>query len=261
MNQQLYQQFLYAAMVLVNIGKYNERIYEHQERIQEQRAIMEAEERKARQASRRRPRWIPLSIISGIIFLSVFLGGFVSVVEDAYIDDPSTVIALLILSMVFGFVFFLCAVVGPTISIIRRQKAMKKAKNELACVSTDINKVISQINNDIREVEKARNEYARENSHYFNFLPAHYHNESAIAFMLQALENMRADTLKEVINLYEYELHLRRQEQILEDHAYAQRLHNEQMEYLMASINRSQENMRSDMQFMAAMQAIDILTR
>lgn len=49
--------------------------------------------------------------------------------------------------------------------------------------------------------------FVEENIHLIEFLPMQYRDLQAVSFMLLAVANGRADTLKEAINLYEEQLH------------------------------------------------------
>ncbi|MBQ5794097.1 MAG: hypothetical protein IIW17_08775, partial [Clostridia bacterium] len=65
--------------------------------------------------------------------------------------------------------------------------------------------------------------------HYLEFLPTSYRNVMAVGFMLEAVQNLRADTLKEAINLYEQELKHMAAMEVAE----LQRAQNENLMYLL----------------------------
>lgn len=70
---------------------------------------------------------------------------------------------------------------------------------------------------------KARTEcfaFKTHNSRFVQFLPQKYRNMTATQWMANAVANRRADTLKEVINLYEEQLHRWEMENIGREMAY-----------------------------------------
>jgi len=55
-------------------------------------------------------------------------------------------------------------------------------------------------------IKREKAEFLKSQAQILSFLPADYQNLHAVGFMLTAVKNCRADTLKEAINLYESEL-------------------------------------------------------
>ena len=57
-----------------------------------------------------------------------------------------------------------------------------------------------------KRIKREKAEFLKSQTQILAFLPADYQNLHAVGFMLTAIKNCRADTLKEAINLYESEL-------------------------------------------------------
>lgn len=120
---------------------------------------------------------------------------------------------------------FCCAVLFGSLGIIvqtysyakhDRAKNMKKADEywNTTCISLE-----QRLNMGQEKLNTAIIEY--ENDEFFMEVPEKYRNEDAYDFCISAIKNRRADTEKEMYNLYEEELHRRRtieiEEQKLEE--------------------------------------------
>lgn len=84
------------------------------------------------------------------------------------------------------------------IGIILPFVVKKRAKKKLVAISTEKNQKID-------EFEEQRNGYIHQHSDIFGFMPDLYVNSYTIAILLNYVNNMRADNLKEAINLFEQE--------------------------------------------------------
>ena len=93
------------------------------------------------------------------------------------------------------------------------------------------------------------------------FLPEKYRNIHATTFMLEALQNLRADTLKEVINLYEAELSNIKMYNQTQLEMQLQQQHMEAIQNVMQDIHTNQESIRSDLFQMKAIQFYDTINK
>ena len=141
----------------------------------------------------------------------------------------------------------------------KREEKVKEATEECKATQAEAQTKINRLADEIDNLEMRKKQYITDSQSRLSFLPADYCNPHAIGFMLKALENMRADNLKELVNLYEQELHFLKQERILSNNAEMQRIYNENMLYAMESINRNQEQMKASLQFIEIMQFISML--
>ena len=115
--------------------------------------------------------------------------------------------------------------------------------------------------NTAKEVEIIKDglrKFGEENEYLMEFLPVKYRWPDAIYFMLQAVENLRADSLKEVINLYEQELHLLEQERILNNNALMQQRYNESLQQMMQVIDANQQQINSNLKFVQTLQFLNL---
>ena len=94
-------------------------------------------------------------------------------------------------------------------------------------------------------------------SEFYDFLPEKYQELYAVLFMLDAVKSLRADTLKEPINLWEAELKwMAEQQQKRQFEAIRQR-QNEQMLAAMSAIESNQEQINSNLSDIKVMQFMD----
>ena len=117
---------------------------------------------------------------------------------------------------------------------------------------------IAAANSEIQKITNSMETFMREHKNLLDFLPEKYHTIMAISFMLESVKNLRADTLKEVINLYEQELHLLEQERILQNNVRMQQLQNQRMIYAMEQIKSNQEIIESNILDIKALQIVDM---
>ncbi len=265
MNQQLYNQFLDAASVMVGAQKFDEAITRKTDEWTDVGTkLLEARD-KGKNAHKSYGKWTGWGIffvIFGLGNAALFIFSSVAVflefiISGQYFDIMELIPFLFIIGLFIVMGFF--GIYLITAAKIKRKKYVKKATKESEIAQAEIQVVLDKIEDEIDQLKARLRQFADENEHLIQFLPSCYRNPQAIGFMLKAIENLRADTLTDVINLYEQELHFLEQRQILENNAEMQRIHNENMLYAMDSINRNQERMNSNLQFIQAMQFINML--
>ena len=265
MNEQLYNQFLDAASVMIGVQKFDEAINTKTDEWSDKCGeLLDAQDR-AKSANKSYGKWTGWGVffmIFGFVNALLYSAAVVIAVFGAILEGTSFYLVEIIpLMLVVGFLFFvgflgMCLFVAAR---IKRKKRVKKAKKECAVAEVEIQAQIDKIEEEIEYIKGHLREFADENEHLIQFLPSSYRNPHAIGFMLKAIENLRANTLTDVINLYEQELHFLEQRSILQNNAEMQRIHNENMLYAMETINRNQERMNSNLQFIQAMQIINML--
>ena len=112
----------------------------------------------------------------------------------------------------------------------KRKRALLKHE-ELEAEMKEKNDALTE---ELRTLGQAWDAYSEENWHHVEFLPEDYQHTHAVGYMLKAVKNFRADSLKEAINLYYQEFEsLAAIEQ--------QRIMNEDMLYVLEEINESIE--------------------
>lgn len=127
-------------------------------------------------------------------------------------------------------------------NVDQARKAYEKAVQE------DIAPTINQANADIEMLSATEERLWEKNQFYLEFLPIRYRTEIATSFMLSAVKNSRADTLKEAINLYENTIAQWKLEKILSDAVQMQRKHFEYMTTAAQEIAQNQQILHRDLQ-------------
>ena len=262
MNQELYHQFLDGASVIAAVQKFEQKIATKKNvwaNLCVEHGSGEENIKKAKGSYGKWKGWGIFMMIFGFGNLLLIAYAMMETVRELGFDvsmaEISPIIGVALFLAAFGFM----GVILLAAAAAKRRKRVEQATRECATIEETAQAKIDKLESEIDGLEARMKKYIIDNQHRLSFLPSDYRNPHAIAFMLKALENMRAETLKELINLYEQELHFLAQERILSNNAEMQRIHNESMLYAMESIRRNQEQMQSNIQFMQAMQIISML--
>ncbi len=266
MNQQLYNQLVDAASVMVGVQEFDEAITRKTDEWARMGGVLFDTKDKVKEAHKSYGKWTGWGIfflIFGLGNALLFLISIIFVAAEYIIDgdyfDISEMSPFIVLMIIFGLIAFggICLIISAS---AKRKHYVKKVTKEVSIAEVELQQEIDKIENDIEKLREGLQKFADENRHFLDFLPSNYRNPQAIGFMLRAIENLRADTLTDVINLYEQELHFMEQRRILEDTAEMQRIHNENMKYAMESINRNQERTNANLNVIQAMQFISMLS-
>lgn len=158
-------------------------------------------------------------------------------------------IPMILFAVAFSFILIIGGIAviaaGVVLLSIILPKSIKKHQNkyrqEYDKIKEDSEKKNTELNAAITELKENAVEFLEKNSHRIEFLPVDYQTADAAGFMLQAVKNLRADSLKEAINLYAEELKHRERMAAAE----RQRIQNEEMMYAMQMLNMNMENMTS----------------
>ena len=126
---------------------------------------------------------------------------------------------------------------------LRQEDEVKNKADEAA---------IAQLEADAVTLQKAAKELLA-------FLPDTYRNAEAACYMLLAVKDGRADTLKEAMNLYEEQLHRWKMEKIAANSARMQQIHMESMRSAMQEISDNQQHIQDQLSTITALQITDML--
>lgn len=110
--------------------------------------------------------------------------------------------------LVFAIMFPPIIIVLLPIRIIQKIKFNKDKKNQLALMDElgkRMDEVLLQEDEFCKKVKRDQSKFLKEHLSELSFLPPDYHNLYAIGYMMTLIRTCRADSLKEVINLYEEE--------------------------------------------------------
>ena len=111
---------------------------------------------------------------------------------------------------VVGIFFIACVVMSliPIIFIVFSTHRIRKRRTDYDLIyKTNIEPQIKVYEAELQRTNDLAEKFVRENNYVIAFLPAQYRNIQAVSFMLVAVTSGRADSLKEVYNLYEEQLH------------------------------------------------------
>lgn len=145
--------------------------------------------------------------------------------------------------------------------ILYKRKYCNKKDQELLAVSEaycqeNFYPAIQECEQNIQNLTNERNKFVNANKHILQFLPQEYQNASAVVYMEQAVRNCRADSLKEVINLYEDQLHKWKIEQQNQEILDQQALQNYLLEEQRDAMDRMRREQRSTNTALAGIEAL-----
>ena len=257
MNQQLYKQLLYAGEVLA----YRDAVECEAERIQEEIKRNNVKVKSSRSKldellyPKKKRLKVFVGIVAAIASLPLILAaigilaygiigsalviaeGEMSITGEGMFAVLATILVCIggaLLFLLFDFLpltlMFLMFKSSGVFGKRKRKRALLKHE-ELEAEMKEKNDALTE---ELRTLGQAWDAYSEENWHHVEFLPEDYQHTHAVGYMLKAVKNFRADSLKEAINLYYQEFEsLAAIEQ--------QRIMNEDMLYVLEEINESIE--------------------
>lgn len=210
MNTELYKQFLNAFNVLANAEKFQEFIDES--KLRWQQAAEEEENAQKELEYIKYKRKDTLTRLICVCFCPPVL--------------PFALIAIFVKSNKYK-------------NLIAQQE------QQIEELSTRCDEVLAEEGEICKQIKADRSKYLNDNEKLLSFIPQDYRNIYAVGFMTTAIKNCRAESLKEVINLYEEELYRLK---MLEKADQSNMLRRAEAEYLdamaneLAGISQSVEN-------------------
>ena len=243
MNKKLYTQFLNAASTMLVLENYDYDIQKLNEQIKDSRISIQ----KAKDKIKTSKKYCRALTVWGIIVTAS--GAQVSILLFAEFAK----FAPIVFSMLPVGIFMI------VMAIVRRRVVRKKFRKEFEETEANLVPAIEEMEAKILQLEAEKVEFMTGNANTLEFLPYSYHNIQAIGFMLKAIENLRADNITDVINLYEQELHYLEQTRILTNHMEMQRIYNENIQYALESIKRNQQQINSNIRLIQVMEIVDDL--
>ena len=249
MNQELYDQLLNGGLVALYREKRKKDILEVNNRVRAE----EVELNKKKQLIDEKPYEYSSKKGWGIFFLILCVMGNISLFSSlgTLLENGKLVVWLL-----SGSWTFLLTSIGLILLVFAKKTRKKYIIEKTAEYKAEEEKytdLLKKSTEELNGITAEINEFNANHGHFLDFLPEKYRSIEAIGFMLEAVYNLRADTLKEVINLYEAELRDR-------NIARMQHLQNERMLYAVSQINDNQERINSTLQEIKTLQFVDIMT-
>lgn len=209
MEKELYNDLLNATQYCRTIEEFGDCLTDKQDEIELWKAnYMNDKEWKEGSCK----RWRTASMI--IFFPNLIFWGLALMVEIymIFFDEdrksmiPQELAALKICMMATIAILAFFTFVSLILFIIAKIR-MKKVKSDFKERKRRLDTDIAEMEKSISDIRKAIDKFVEENQQVLKFLPGQYRNLQATSFMLLAVKNQRADTLKEAINLYEEQLH------------------------------------------------------
>ena len=261
MNEELYEQLLNAAAVLVGVEEYRKK----------DRALVEKQEKSAMIMAGKKARigedtkysgnargWgIFLSIVSGVVsfpFLILLIGGGF----DEFFREGGYGYLAVLYNCAFAHFGGIAFIVTSCIAKAHHREHCQEEYNQYVI---EHNKLMRNLRETHECILKDLDAFLEQETHFLEVVPSKYRHMDAVIFMLECVKNLRALNLTDAINLYETELHQRSLRGILQSAAEQQKLMHEQTMLAMAEIQSNQERVHNDLQAVTALQVADMIFR
>lgn len=185
-------------------------------------------------------------IAVSIIVFCIFLG----MAESLFLDNIVITIGVCIIAAL--------GISLPIMNYVAHKAKKQRISKEADTFWKEVGSPTCIKNRDsIIKIQKGINDYMRQNKDIIDFLPPNYSNTNAVLFMLSAVSNYRADSIKEAVNLYEEHLHRLSVERQLEESLYNQQMLESQLQ----SINDSQAEINTKLRHIEDLQMFDFLLK
>lgn len=248
-NQALYDKLLEAAILMVYKKGCNDKIAKYDADIQNNLETIDAYKeninRKPDGYGTRKGWGIFLIVVSSYIILCSIVG----LLQTFY----TSFIHILLVAIVFFVIGFFVTYSSRKMRLEHIEEAEKEYQEAQSRLLSE-NKGLNRKKEDLRAEFEKMWKLAAE---CYDFLPTKYQEVTPVVFMLDAVKSLRADTLKEAINLWEAELKwMAEQQQKRQFEAIRQR-QNAQMMAALSEIESNQEQLNSNLRDIKVMQYID----
>lgn len=247
MNKQLYNDLLNASLVLLKQKRIQNQIRDLKENIHlRERERKESETLWSNERAskyKKKTSWASGLFVCGGLSLFTIL------------TDPE----MLMLGLTFGIVFVVIASLLIFSAHLSLQKKTAQDKQWFKQRFDEDNSKNQADNAKISQLSKESVQLLDNGKAFLEILPETYRNAEAVCFMLLAIKDGRADTLKEAINLYEEQLHRWRVENMLQDTLQMQQIHANFMNSAMQEIVNHQESINDSLASMANLQSIQFM--
>lgn len=148
-----------------------------------------------------------------------------------YILYGINVLSRIALFVFLPFLFISIPISAPISAMIYWRSYKKKHADKATQYWKEVaTPAIQKIRQQIREIEDERDRFLNEYAYVLDFLPEDYRDVMAVGYMEECIRNLRADTLKEAINLYEEQKHRWTLENLSQQMLAETELHNQIMQ-------------------------------
>ena len=147
------------------------------------------------------------------------------------LEDGLDVLSRIALFVFLPFLFISIPISAPISAMIYWRSYKKKHADKATQYWKEVaTPAIQKIRQQIREIEDERDRFLNEYAYVLDFLPEDYRDVMAVGYMEECIRNLRADTLKEAINLYEEQKHRWTLENLSQQMLAETELHNQIMQ-------------------------------
>jgi hypothetical protein len=144
---------------------------------------------------------------------------------------------ILIPCLIGAIVSLVSIIKGKKINKTHREEAAKKYE----VYKAELPGRLQVLNEELEVLKGQRDQYWKDHSHRLLFLPQKYRAEFLVEILLEIVEDCRADTLKEALNLCEQELRQRRAER-------AQRERDKEAEFYQMALLQELERQNDELE-------------
>ena len=257
MNQALYNDLLNASLVLVAQKGNRKKIQEHKETIALRNQI-----RDEMAALDDKPKGYGALMGWGWVLLILFGAGSIITIGQGFAALFSGEFGFFIQTTLIGFALIPPAILGIVLIVAARillnnhkkknATLMEQLRQEDEAKNQADEAAIAQLEADAVTLQKAATELLA-------FLPETYRNAEAACYMLLAVKDGRADTLKEAMNLYEEQLHRWKLEKLAANSARMQQIHMASMQAALQEISNNQSQIQDQLSTVTTLQITDML--
>lgn len=255
MNQPLYNDLLNASLILVAQKNNRQKVQGHKNNITLRNQI-----RDEMAALDDKPKgygalmgWGVFLLIVSVIWLVIVFPATAS--DPGQMPDPLFYI-IAIPIVCFAFLLSIAFIILARVILAKHKKdnkiLMEKLRQEDEAKNQADEAAIAQLEADAVTLQKAAKELLA-------FLPETYRTSEAACYMLLAVKDGRADTLKEAMNLYEEQLHRWKMEKLAANSARMQQIHMATMQSAMQEIANNQQQIQDQLSAMTALQITDMM--
>lgn len=253
MNKELYDKLLESTILMVYKKGCADKIAKYEDEMKHNQAIIDRYLHNIHE----KPNNYGLKKGWGIAF--IIIGPIMGI--DTFMPAISTGSTIL---LCISFMFFSIFLIGAIMLLSARKMRLKHIKD----AEKEYKEVQSRLLSENKKIKVKKEELAVEfqknwklASECYDFLPSKYQELSPVLFMLDAVKTLRADTLKEAINLWEAELKWIAEQQQKRQYEEIRRRQNAQMMAALSSIESNQEQLNSNLKDIKVMQYIDYFNK
>lgn len=152
--------------------------------------------------------------------------------------------------------------IGILLLISARKSRLKhkaKCRKEYEELQKTTAEKVEELNKEIEYIAEKKDMFWNLHKGVIDFIPPKYHTLDAVGFMLESVQNLRADNLSDAINLYEDEIRWRKTQTAIAQQNLIQENYARQLNNIMSQIEKNQHTLHSDLQNIQMMQMYDIL--